>query len=374
LFGAVWLNGAMHRPLAAGFVLAAFISVPAFAATTNTTIRIMASNLSSGNYQRYETAGMNILKGLKPDVVAMQEFNYASATLGTNTTAALREMIDKTFGTNFVYFRQTSVNIPNGIISRYPIVNSGVWDDTTLSDRDFVWAQIDIPGTNDLYVVSVHLKASSGSSSQRASQAGTLKSLIQANFPANGYVVVAGDCNLYSTGEACYTTLTSFLSDPSPVPNDSAGDADTNEPRSERYDYVFASPSLSALRVSSVIGSRSFTNGLVFDSAVYPALSDVSPVQSGDSHVTGMQHMGVIKDFKITYTVADPVVTAPQLTLTSPTILQWQGSPNTTYKVQLSTNLTSWPTSIPVTSTSGNFSFTNQSPDPNQTFYRVVYP
>src|SRR5262249_50065867 len=40
-------------------------------------------------------------------------------------------------------------------------------------------------------------------------------------------------------------------------------------------------------------------NGLVFDSAVYTPLSDVSPVTSGDSHVTGMQHMAVVKDFVI---------------------------------------------------------------------------
>jgi len=47
---------------------------------TNVTVRVMASNLSSGNNQRYESAGLDILKGLKPDVVAMQEFNYAART------------------------------------------------------------------------------------------------------------------------------------------------------------------------------------------------------------------------------------------------------------------------------------------------------
>jgi hypothetical protein len=168
--------------------------------------------------------------------------------------------------------------------------------------------------------------------------------------------------------------MTSYLTDPSPVPNDSAGDADTNEPRSERYDCVFASPSLNALRVSSIIGSHSFTNGLVFDSAVYPTLGEVTPVQSGDSHVFQMQHMGVIKDYKITYTIADPTVPAPQLALTSPTIISWQGQPNTTYTVQLSSNLLTWPTSFHVSSSSTTFLFTNQSPDQNQTFYRVTYP
>jgi hypothetical protein len=41
---------------------------------------------------------------LKPDVVAIQEFNYTSTTTnGVNTPAAFREMIDNTFGTSFVY-------------------------------------------------------------------------------------------------------------------------------------------------------------------------------------------------------------------------------------------------------------------------------
>src|SRR5258706_7192106 len=76
---------------------------------TNAAVRVMASNLSSGTLQRYETPGLNILKGLKPDVVAMQEFNYASTNgLGINTPAAIREMVDSTFGTNFVYFRETN--------------------------------------------------------------------------------------------------------------------------------------------------------------------------------------------------------------------------------------------------------------------------
>ena len=51
-----------------------------------------------------------------------------------------------------------SGDIPNGIISRYPIVASGSWVDTVQSqpNRGFAWAQIALPGTNDLYVVSVH--------------------------------------------------------------------------------------------------------------------------------------------------------------------------------------------------------------------------
>src|SRR5439155_6587291 len=123
-------------------------------AQSNVLVRVMAANLTTGTNQRYETPGLDILKGLAPDVVAIQEFNYASTSSnGINTVAAFREMLDTTFGTNFVYFRESGYNIPNGVISRYPIIASGSWDDPSVSDRGFAWAQIDLPGTNDLYVV-----------------------------------------------------------------------------------------------------------------------------------------------------------------------------------------------------------------------------
>jgi endonuclease/exonuclease/phosphatase family metal-dependent hydrolase len=135
-------------------------------AASNVVIRVMAANLTSGNNQRYESPGLNIFKGLKPDVVALQEFNVSNQ-FGINTAAALREMVDSTFGTNFVYFRESGAgySIPNGIISRYPFVTNGSWVDSDpgVNDRGFAWARIDLPGTNDLFVISVHLKASSGS-------------------------------------------------------------------------------------------------------------------------------------------------------------------------------------------------------------------
>ena len=346
--------------------------------TTNTTIRVMASNLSSGNNQRYESPGLNILKGLKPDVVAMQEFNYSSTNgNGVNTSAAFREMVDNTFGTNFVYFRESSATetytIPNGIISRYPILASGSWDDTLIPDRGFAWAQIDLPGSNDLYVVSIHLKASSGSSATRASEATNLKALIQAKFTNNAFLIVAGDCNTYSSGEACLATFRTFLND-SPAPADNLGGTNTNAGRSERYDYVFPSFSLNSNRVATVISSGTFANGLVFDSRVYTPLDEVAPVVSTDSGATGMQHMGVVKDFRIPYTVTNFVtVPPPILVFDSANVILWQGLSNVTYSVQASTNLPNFSTIGTASSTTEILSFTNQNSG-EQRFFRVVYP
>src|SRR5258706_4769033 len=186
-------------------------------AQSNVVVRVMTANLTTGNNQSYLTPGLDILQGLKPDVVAIQEFNYSSLTTnGVNTPAGFREMIDNTFGTNFFYYHEPYTNsgdIGNGIISRYPILASGSWVDTEVGNRGFAWARIDLPGTNDLYVVSVHLLTSDAGT--RATESTNLKALIQANFPTNAWIIVGGDMNFGSrntSNEPGYGTFLTYLS------------------------------------------------------------------------------------------------------------------------------------------------------------------
>src|SRR5579863_9090921 len=74
---------------------------------SNVVVGVMAANLTSGNNQSYLAPGLDIFEGLKPDIVAIQEFNYTSTTTnGVNTPAAFQEMIDNTFGSSFSYFRE----------------------------------------------------------------------------------------------------------------------------------------------------------------------------------------------------------------------------------------------------------------------------
>jgi endonuclease/exonuclease/phosphatase family metal-dependent hydrolase len=260
-------------------------------------VRVMAANLN-GNTQSYQPFALRIFQGLASDVVAIQEFNYTSTNgLGVNTSAAFREMIDTAFGTNFVYYREPlsgGGDIPNGIISRYPIINSGSWTDTLVANRGFAWAQIDLPGTNDLYIVSVHFLTSS--SGNRATEAANLKTLMQANFPANAWLVVAGDFNAGTRTEACVTTFNGYLTD-SPIPVDNLGNPDTSANRNSAHDYVLPSLSFTNFETATVLPSHSFPDGLVFDSRVYTPLSDVPPVLQADSG--NAQHMAVIKDFLI---------------------------------------------------------------------------
>ena len=263
--------------------------------TTGLVIRTMAANTTSGSAQSYEEPGTRIFQGLQPDIVMIQEFQ-----VNNNTSAQiLRSWVDTTFGTDFSFFCENYTGIPNGVISRWPIVSSGSWDDTTIGDRGFAWARIDIPGEKNLWVVSVHLKASSAYASQRQSQAQQLVNYIQANVPPDDYLLIGGDCNTYSYTEACLGTLGEIVDVSAPRPVDQAGDADTNSGRYSPYDWVMAEPELDALEVPVTIGGLSFPSGLVFDSRVFSDLSLVSPVQPGDSGVNGMQHMAVVRSFQV---------------------------------------------------------------------------
>jgi hypothetical protein len=131
------------------------------------------------------------------------------------------------------------------------------------------------------------------------------------------------------------------------------------------------------LLVPVVMPSRTYTNGLVFDSRVYTNLTDVPPVVFADSGAPNMQHMGVVKDFKITFTVTNGItVPAPYLVMASTDVIRWQGVSNVTYSVQALTNLatTNWLTVGTATSTTTNFSYTNASPGDVQRYFRVTYP
>jgi endonuclease/exonuclease/phosphatase family metal-dependent hydrolase len=293
-----------------------FLFIPTcLPAQSNVTFRVMAANLN-GNSQTYEPFAIRIFQGLKPDIVAIQEFNYSN-----NTASDFRSMVDTAFGTNFVYYREpynSGGDIPNGIISRYPFNNSGSWTDTQVANRGFAWAQIDLPGTNDLYIVSVHLLTSSATA--RATEAANLKILMQAQFPPNAWIVLAGDFNTDSRTETAITTFGGYLSD-FPIPVDNNGNSDTSANRNHPHDYVLPSLSFTNLETATVFPSHSFPDGLVFDSRVYTPLSDVAPVLSGDS--SNAQHMAVMKDFQIpvndTGTTNPPAITMqPQNQIVSP--------------------------------------------------------
>lgn len=257
-------------------------------------IRIVAANVTSGNLQSYDPGhGARILKGLSPDVVLIQEFNY-----GDNSPASIRTFVDNTFGPGFSYYRETgSLQIPNGVISRYPVLASGRWVDSNVSNRGFAWARLDIPGNSELFVVSVHLLTSSAGN--RNSEAGQIRTYIQNNVPAGDYVVIGGDFNTDTRSEAAFTTFSQVVSTTGPWPADRNGNQGTNAGRTKPYDNVLVSSDLRMFEVPVVIGSSSFTNGLVADTRVYQPISEIAPALTSDSGATNMQHMAVVRDFML---------------------------------------------------------------------------
>jgi endonuclease/exonuclease/phosphatase family metal-dependent hydrolase len=270
----------------------------ALAAGDPVALRIIAANLTSENQQSYSPdnanhsnpggAGARILSALKPDIVLIQEFN---------TTVPVRQWINRTLGEEFFFMREEGMQIPNGVISRFPIIESGVWDDPVLDNREFAWARLRLPEKRDLWVVSVHFHSKGESS--RARQAEALVAFVRDKVPADAMVVIGGDLNTRGTGEKSFPILGSVVVIPDKPPADENGDITTNSPRNRPYDWVLASKVLDSLEVPVKLGGKEFPHGLVFDSRVFGPLEKCPPVQKGDSAAPFMQHMAVVRDFLI---------------------------------------------------------------------------
>ena len=255
-------------------------------------LRAMAANLTSGNLQSYDPGhGARIMQGADPDIVMIQEFNY-----GTNTVAELNDFVSATFGGEFSWQRGAGM-IPNGVISRWPFLSQGEWVDPSVNNRAFTWARVDLPGPNELWVVSVHLLTSGAGA--RNTEAAALVGRFQANIPPGDYLLVGGDFNTDTRAEVCFTTLAPRLIVTGPYPADQNANDATNTTRTKPYDHVLASPCLSALRTATVIGASVYDAGLVVDTRVYTPLSEITPALLSDSAATAMQHMAVVKDFLI---------------------------------------------------------------------------
>lgn len=279
----------------ASWLLALLLVLPVPAAEP-LPLRVVAANLTSDNRQTYspdngnhsnpEGAGARILKALRPDLVLIQEFN---------TSIPARQWVNATFGKSFSFAREQGAGIPNGIISRHPILASGEWDDPDLDNRDFAWARIGLPGERELWAVSVHLHA--GKPSIRRRQAAVLLDRIRKHVPAGEMLVVGGDLNLRSEDEACLELLGSLLQLPDTPPCDQAGNPNTNSPRNRPYDWVLANPALHARAAPVRFGGHDFPHGLVLDTRVFQPAAALAPATRNDSALAQMQHMAVVRDF-----------------------------------------------------------------------------
>ena len=250
-------------------------------------LRVVAGNIT-GQGQRYDDgAGIRIFQGLHPDVALVQETNYS---------AGVRAFVDEAFGPEFEYV-VGSGRIPNSVVSRFPLIDSGEWTDPFVGDRAFTWAHIDLPGANDLWAISVHLLTSSAGN--RNNEAHEIMEQIEAAVPNGDWIVIGGDFNTKSRGEAALSTLSGRFETSGPYPVDLHDDGDTNASRNKPYDWVLASNELHTRETPVLIGDNSFSHGFVGDTRAYSPISDLSPAESGDSGAFEMQHMAIVRDFDI---------------------------------------------------------------------------
>jgi|APLak6261679142_1056127.scaffolds.fasta_scaffold00010_79 endonuclease/exonuclease/phosphatase family metal-dependent hydrolase len=286
-------------------------------------VRLMAANLTAGNNQNYNVPpgdvapgpGPRIMLGARPDVVMLQEFTY-----GADNAAALQSFAELILGPGAYVCREVidgAGYIPNGIISRYPILACGEWQDSRLVNRDYAYARIDVPGPKDLWAISVHLHTTFAS---REIEANEILAGIMSTIPAGDFVVLGGDFNT-DTSDPTIEPIFNVLDDVfvvQPQPTDQFGNPGTNtnrlirladgglDPqRNKPYDWVIGNAALDQHQVPVVLtnGSLTYTlpHGLIIDTRVFDAgtIGLIAPAQLGDSAALNMQHMGVVRDFDL---------------------------------------------------------------------------
>lgn len=295
-----------------------------------TKIRLMTANASSGSKESYDTsASQNILKATQADIVMIQEFKVFNQSF--------REFVDTVYGPEFYYYRGTvtpefsgtdtdSGAKPNGIISRYEIIQTGEWKPQyqktqngnpyyvdAYKDRQWTWAVIDIPGDRDLLAVSVHLHTDKHATEYNP----LMEKIAEKQKEGNYYVVIGGDFNTKEGVDGRETVLESkpinniFHVKSGEWPEDQKGNANTNAKRGSPLDWLLMSKDLQTLEIPVEIGahtgSDAYPHGHVFDTRVYAEtymgsqseLSYIPPCEPKDSGYTNMQHMPVIRDILI---------------------------------------------------------------------------
>ncbi len=252
---------------------------------------VMSANLTSGSFSEYQAPGIRIFQGLAPDVVLVQEFNY---------DGSLRDLVDEAFGPEFYYYVEPGgETLPNGVVSRFPIISAGEWTDVEVPSRDFAWAVIDVPGDIDLQVVSVHLASGSGEAGTRNDQAIAISANVSNFFDPDHFIVVGGVMNVLNRTEPAINTFRTFLAVDTHIPTDQDGNSNTNAARNLPFDWVIPNALLDSTHTTLSVGSDLFSEGLVFDSRVYPPPLP-SPILLQDSNASNMQHMPVIMAYEVT--------------------------------------------------------------------------
>jgi len=264
-----------------------------------TRVRFVASNLTSGRRQRYEEPGLRILEGLKPDVILLQRFRY-----GDDDEESIRRFVRRVLGGPGYFYREPEDAlgaVPNAIVSRYPILESGQWRDVEVYDRDFAWALIDVPGRRNLLAVSVNFKAGDGTSDRRrrTREAKALVRRLGISRAARHWLVVGGTLATRDRGEPCVAILGERVAVDEPWPEDGAGNDATSVNRDFPEDWLLADEDLVEREAAITAEGLRAEHGLVFDTRALKSLNDFAPARRRDDYKRGMHHHAVVRDFML---------------------------------------------------------------------------
>lgn len=147
----------------------------------------------------------------QPAVVLFQNF-----VAGDNGETAIRNWVTTTFGGEFSYVRDAKTLVPSGVISRFSIVKHGVWSalETKEGDGRSLYAQIDLPGKKDLWVINTHL---SSDPKQRLAQTNALLEHLLTEVPETDYLLVGGQLNITDVDDPALEVLQRMLGVESPL-------------------------------------------------------------------------------------------------------------------------------------------------------------
>ena len=172
-------------------------------APTGPTQRVRVDSGQSSRVERSQSyedrRNPTSFRGLTPDIVVIQEFNYQGGDPSRLSSIPRSVRISTSTSSH------ERAGFPNGVVSRYPIIKGGTWNDPNVPDRSFVYAQIDVPGPIDLWAVSLHLLTTGAT--QRDTEAKELVTYIQGTVPAGDYLIVGGDLNTDTADETALTDL-----------------------------------------------------------------------------------------------------------------------------------------------------------------------
>lgn len=248
---------------------------------------VASANLSDNDTQAYGPAGIRMLQALDPDVIGIQEFNYKEGT----SADLVKRMFPR--GDREFCRERGGARLPNGVVSRFPVVAWGQWEDPYVKNRQLFWATVRLPGGKDLHVVSVHLVQNRAN--RRIPEADYLVERIRRQFPAKDYIVLCGDLNTGSRETGVMAVLGRIF-DLQRVPADQKGNPDTNSVRTHPYDVVLPNRALAPYEVKTVVGGLGFPDGIVFDTRLWSR--PPFPARKDDAGAS-LQHLPVMKTFRV---------------------------------------------------------------------------